>query len=257
MQGRTAQASARYPGSRRHRWLAWLAGAGLSFSSPLTSAPASAIPQAEAMKKLEVIPVFVLTDTKGIPLPLQRDKALVLPMYLERAKANQELAAFQKANPTVKAGVLPMPLNVALERIQDLNKNLKDRKLLSPVIPAPADLVQARTLLSKQGLDEKTIREGLSVPVFFTKPLITTKTPQGERGLFFFDYASLQKAMASIPDRSKLTIQAADLSAVMDQIVKQKNDLYAFYPTTEYFRLVQERSKPSGTRPTATPPPRP
>jgi hypothetical protein len=150
-----------------------------------------------------------------------------------------------------------MPLNVALERVQDLNKKLKDRKLLSPVIAAPADLVQARTLLSKQGLDEKTIREGLSVPVFFTKPLITAKTPQGERGLFFFDYASLQKAMASIPDRSKLTIQAADLSAVMDQIVKQKNDLYAFYPTTEYFRLVQERSKQSGSRPTTPPPPRP
>jgi hypothetical protein len=243
--------------SRRLRLIALLTSCGLGCAGlvglfqPL---PALAIPQQEAMKKLAVIPVFVLTNSKGIPLPLQRDKALVLPLFLDRGKAEQELAAFLKANPTIKAGVLPMPMNVALERVQELNKSLKDRKLLSPVVPAPSDLSQARTLLGKQGLDQKAIQEGLSVPVFFTKPLITVKTPQGERGLFFFDYASLQKAMATIPDRNKLTIQAADLSAVMDQIVKQSKDTYAFYPTPEYFRLVQQQARPLGSGPTAAPP---
>ncbi|CAK6697460.1 hypothetical protein BBFGKLBO_02258 [Synechococcus sp. CBW1107] len=251
MPGPIAQLPASRPASpagcsrRRRRLIALLAGcAGLV--GLLQPPSALAIPEKEAMKKLAVIPVFVLTDAKGIPLPLQREKALVLPLYLDRGKAEQELAAFVKANPTIKAGVLPMPMNVALERVQELNKSLKDRKLLSPVIPTPSDLSQARSLLGKQGIDQKTIQEGLSVPVFFTKPLITVKTPQGERGLFFFDYASLQKAMASIPDRNKLTVQAADLSAVMDQIVKQAKDTYAFYPTPEYFRLVEQQSRTKG-----------
>ena len=251
------QTSAAHRQSLTTRWARW----GLDCISAvalLQPLPAMAIPQAEAMKKLAVIPVFVLTDTKGIPLPLERNKALVLPLYLDRAKANQELAAFTKANPTIKAGVLPMPMNVALERVQEINKSLKDRKLLSPVIPLPADLNQARTLLGKQGLDQKAIQEGLAVPVFFTQPLITIQTPQGERGLFFFDYASLQKAMAGIPDRSKLTVQAADLSAVMDQIVKQPKDTYAFYPTPDYFQLVQQQSSRTGAAgpaPAAAPPP--
>ncbi|MCT0247812.1 Tic22 family protein [Synechococcus sp. CS-205] len=240
--------------SRRGRLIGLLASCAfgwITLPGLLLPLPALAIPQQEAMKKLAVIPVFLLTDAKGIPLPLERDKALVLPLYLDRTKANQELAAFVKANPTVKAGVLPMPMNVALELVQKLNKSSKDRKLLSPVIPTSTNLSQARSLLGKQGLDQKSIQEGLSVPVFFTKPLITVKMEQGERGLFFFDYASLQKAMAGIPDRSKLTVQAADLTAVMDQIVKQKNDIYAFYPTPEYFRLVQQQSRGEGASPAA------
>ncbi len=260
MPGPIAQLPASRPASsagcsrRRRRLIVFLAGcAGLvGLLQPLS---ALAIPEQEAMKKLAVIPVFVLTDAKGIPLPLQREKALVLPLYLDRGKAEQELAAFLKANPTIKAAVLPMPMNVALERVQALNKTLKDRKLLSPVIPTPSDLSQARSLLGKQGLDQKAIQEGLTVPVFFTKPLITVKTPQGERGLFFFDYASLQKAMASIPDRNKLTVMAADLSAVMDQIVKQAKDTYAFYPTPEYFRLVEQQSRTKGPGSAGSPPP--
>lgn len=243
---------------RRRRLLALLTSIGVGCSGLiglLQPLPALAIPQQEAMKKLAVIPVFVLADAKGVPLPLQREKALVLPLYLDRVKAEQELAAFLKVNPTIKAGVLPMPMNVALERVQEINKTLKDLKLLSPVIPTPSDLSQARTLLAKQGLDQKAIQEGLSVPVFFTKPLITVKTPQGERGLFFFDYASLQKAMAGIPDRNKLTVQAADLSAVMDQIVKQSKDTYAFYPTPEYFRLVEQQSRAKGAGSAGATPP--
>lgn len=45
----------------------------------MSAAPALAIPEAEAIKKLQVIPVFVITDANGIPLPIPRDEALVLP----------------------------------------------------------------------------------------------------------------------------------------------------------------------------------
>ncbi len=221
----------------------------LALASLVLAAPALAIPEAEALKKLAVIPVFILADSQGVPLPLERDQALVLPLYLERVKAEQELAAFQKANPTVKAGVLPLPLNVALERVTELNTKLTDRKLLSPVISGTREMDQAKTLLRQQGLDDQTIREGLSLPVFFTKPLLTIKTQVGERGVFFFDYASLENALKTVPDRSKLQVQAADFSAVMDQILKEPKDTFTFYPTPEYFRLVEEETR-SGARST-------
>ena len=51
--------------------------------------PAQAIPEADAIKKLQVVPVFVITDSNGVPLPIPREKELVLPLYLESAKANE------------------------------------------------------------------------------------------------------------------------------------------------------------------------
>ena len=53
------------------------------------AAPALAIPEADAIKKLQVVPVFVITDSNGVPLPIPRQTSLVLPLYLESAKANK------------------------------------------------------------------------------------------------------------------------------------------------------------------------
>jgi len=207
----------------------------------LAPRPAAAITEAEAAKKLSVIPVFVLTDEKGTPLPIPRDKDLVLPLYLDRAKGEAELAAFKKANSAVKAKLLAIPLNVANEKILELNKALKDKKLFGAVIPRPQDRAQAVQLLKQQGLSDKAINEGLSVPVFFTKPFLTISTPEGPRGVFFFSWDALQTALAKVPDKEKLKPQAADLSAVLREIIKQKDDLYVFFPTPDYFKLVQEQ----------------
>ena len=116
-----------------HLLLGLLLGAGLTLAAPDR---ALAIPEAEAIKKLEVIPVFVLADEKGIPLPIPREKALLLPLYLERAKADQELANLRKASPSLKAQVLAIPLNVMNERVAELNKQLKDKTkpLVAPVV---------------------------------------------------------------------------------------------------------------------------
>lgn len=238
-------AGARRIGSagRAHLLKAGLIGCGVL----LAAAPVSAIPEADAIKKLEVVPVFVLTDDKGVPLPIPRDKLLVLPLYLESAKANQELASLKQANPSLKAGVTAVPLNVMNEKVEELNKQLKDKSktLVAPVIVNEGDRKQAVTLLKAQGLTDQQIKEGLSVPVFFTKPFLTANTPQGPRGLFFLSYESMQNSLAQLPaaDRSKLKPQVADLTAVLREIIKAKDDSYLIYPTPEYFRLVQEAGK--------------
>jgi hypothetical protein len=216
--------------------------AGLLGAAVLGGAPALAIPEAAAIKKLEVIPVFVITDEKGVPLPIPKDNTLILPLYLERSKAQSELAGIQKNNPKLKAGVVGIPLNVMNEKVLELNKQLKDKSktLVAPVVVNPSDRQEAIKLLKAQGLTEKQINEGLSVPVFFTKPFLTVQTPEGPRGVFFFSYAELQKGLAKVPNREQLKPQVADLSAVLREIVKAKDDSYVIFPTPDYFRLVQE-----------------
>ena len=228
-------------------------GLGLGVAALLTAPVAQAIPEAEAYKKLQVIPVFVITDPKGVPMPIPRDKALVLPLYLESSQANRELAALNKSNPTVKAIVTPVPLNVMNEKVVELNKQLKDKSkpLVAPVMVSDTDRQQAVTLLKAEGLTEKQIQEGLSVPVFFTRPFLTLNTPEGPRGVFFFSYGELQRALSQVPEaeRPKLKPQVADLSVVLQEIIKTPKDNFVIFPTPEYFQLVkqsQAQAQPSG-----------
>jgi len=229
--------------------------AGLLTASVGTAGRALAIPEAQAIKKLEVIPVFVLTDDKGVPLPIPAEKNLVLPLYLESARANEQLAALRKGNPAIKATVVAVPLNVMNTKVADLNKQLKDKSkpLVAPVIVSAKDRQQAEALLKSQGLSDQQIKEGLNVPVFFTKPFISIKTPDGPRGVFYLTYADLQNSLAKLPsaDRDKLKPQVADLTAVLREIIKIDQDQYVIFPTPDYFRLVQQNQgkadKPAGS----------
>ena len=234
-----------------------LASAPLVAATPLLAPPAArAIPEEEAIKKLAVIPVFVLANDQGVPLPIPRDKTLILPLYLERSQANRELGNFQKGNPQIKAQVLALPLNIASEKIEQLNKQLKDgRTLVAPVVTRDQDRQQAIAILKKQGLSDKQVEEGLTTPVFFTKPLLTLNTPQGPRGVFFFRYDDMEKALAGVQDAKKLEPQAADLTAVLREIIKAKDDVFIFFPTPEYFVLVKEQQQQQQKQGTTAPPP--
>ena len=243
------------------RFPAWLKPMGRQAASLLApvavlgamaAGPALAIPEAEAIKKLQVIPVFVITDANGIPLPIPRDEALVLPLYLESDRANAELKALLKSNPSLKANVTPVPLNVMNEKVVELNKQLKDKSkpLVAPVVMNDADIKQAYTLLKQEGLSDEEIKKGLNVAVFFTQPFLTLNTPDGPRGVFFLSYDELQKALANVPqaERGKLKPRVADLTAVLSQISKAKEDSFVIFPTREYFRLVEEgRTKAQST----------
>ena len=222
-----------------------LAATCVLVTSPwLAPRPASAIPEADAVKKLAVIPVYILTDPKGVPLPIPREKTLILPLFLDRSQAELELAQFNKANPNLKAQLLPVPLNVANERVEQLNKDLKNgTTLVAPLMARAQDREQAIAILKKQGLTDKQIKEGLNTPVFFTKPFLTINTPEGPRGVFFFRYEDLQKALSGVQGATKLEPQAADLTAALREIIKAKDDVFVFFPTPDYFRLVQEQQK--------------
>ncbi|MEB3266461.1 MAG: hypothetical protein VKN13_07600 [Cyanobacteriota bacterium] len=226
----------------------------------LAAAPARAIPEEEALRKLAVVPVFVLVNDKGVPVPKvnQQDKLLVVPLYMERSRAEAERQKALQANPSGKVQVLPMPMSIASDRINAINSTLQDGlRMVGPVVPNPADLAAARDLLRKEGLKEAEINEGLGMPVFFTKPFLSVNTPEGPRGVFFVTHADLQKALAGAPPNSKLVPQAADITFALRQITQSKEDRFVIFPPPEYFRLVQEQQaqQQKGAGPVTPPPP--
>jgi hypothetical protein len=205
----------------------------------LPAVPARAIPEAEALRKLSVVPVFILTSPEGTPLPIPRDNGLVLPMYIEQARAQKELEMFRKSNPSVQARVLPVPLNIANEKVAEINSRLKDKKLLAPVIVNEEDFARAVQMLKRQGVPDKDISEGLSVPVFFSKPFITVNTPKGTKAVFFLSYADAERAAARLKD-TKVELLAADITVALQQMVQQQQDSFLFYPTQAFFDLMQQ-----------------
>ena len=112
------------------------------------------------------------------------------------------------------------------------------RRLAFALVAVIAGLVAvegvARTLP-----EEAAQARGIVMPPHPTRAW-TLQTPEGPRGVFFFSYAELQKGLAKVPNRDQLKPQVADLSAVLREIIKAKDDSYVIFPTPDYFRLVQE-----------------
>ncbi len=224
---------------------------GASACLPLlfSGLPLRAIPEADALRKLAVIPVFLITNDQGAPIPIpQSDKNLLLPMFLDQAKALKELDAFNKTNPTTKARVTPIPLNLANDKVNEINKKLTDKKLIAPVISSEIDMSKAVEMLRKQGVSEKDINEGLSVPVFFSKPFITVNTPKGTKAVFFLSYNDAAAAAAKITG-TKVELLAADLTVALGRMIETKTDEFVFYPTPAFFKLMQEQGQSSAKKP--------
>jgi hypothetical protein len=219
---------------------------------------ARAISEAEALRKLAVIRVFVITDAGLQPVPIPRDRTLVLPLYLERARAERELASLRAANPGLQPRLVPLPLSVANERVIAMRGQLREGwTLVAPLVPRSADLDQARALLRSQGVSEERLRGALTVPVFFTRPFLTVRSPQGVRAVFFFSYDDLRDALARLPKGSSAAPQpqVADLTAVLREIVSAETDGFLFHPSRETLLLQQGQRR--GTTPPPPPPPPP
>jgi hypothetical protein len=224
-------------------------GAAACFPLVLGAGAVYAIPEADALRKLAVIPVFLITNDQGAPIPIpQGDKNLLLPMFLDQAKALKELDAFNKANPTAKARVIPIPMNIANDKVNEINKKLTDKKLVAPVISSEINMSKAVELLRKQGVSEKDINEGISVPVFFSKPFITVNTPKGTKAVFFLSYNDAATAAAKITG-TKVELLAADITVALGRMIETKADEFVFYPTPEFFKLMQEQGQAGAKKP--------
>jgi hypothetical protein len=191
--------------------------------------PARAIPEQEALEKLRVIPVHLMVDGKGVPLPIPRGKSLLLPLFLDGQRARKELADIRSRDPSLKVQLATMPLSEANGLVSKLIKDLKPGyQLVAPVVPFRQDLDIATGLLRQKGLSDAQIRNGLTLPVFYTRPFLTTQTPQGERGLLFLSHQDLQQALARAGQTPPRRVEVADITAVLRRLIQTPQDLFVF-----------------------------
>ena len=208
------------------------------------ASPVLAIPEELAIKKFEVVPVFVLVDGRGIPMSIAQDKTLLVPLYLDSQQANSRLSEVRNQVASSNASVVAIPLPVIIDKINKLNLQLRDKSMpmVGVVYGSQVDRERAVAMLRSSGLTDNQISRGLTIPVFFTRPSLIMQTSQGRRAVFYMSYQDLQKGISalSLADRSRVEPQVADINALLREMVQAKDDNFVIYPTSEYFRLVQD-----------------
>lgn len=254
--------------NRLIRWglIVGLAGGGFISTSLLRQTPAIAIPEAEALKRLENIPTFWVTDEKGQPLlapvPDAKDKSKTIqiaPFFLSHTRAQSEVDALKSKGKNAKIALIP--LTNAFE-IGKQNEDKKD-KVLFPVIPAADQVEVTLTTLKADGQD---VKEFNSIPLFIgvagkeKKPITVVKKETGKPIVPLFLHQQDAKAFVAefqkTDQKSGPTakVQVSSLSYMLGNLLKAKPEEAAqieFVPATESIKYVIQRQKEQG----ATTPP--
>ncbi|MYG38924.1 MAG: phage portal protein [Synechococcus sp. SB0676_bin_10] len=233
----------------------------------LEAMPVLAIPEAEAIRKLEVVAVHVVVNAEGEPIfpvyhyvalnaegqPVfpfhQQLNQLVLPMFMTAEQAQQEKKALEGRIPDTEGSrVVSMPLNVALERNERLVQEIKARdesqSLVTPLVPAMADWRKAEELLRAEGFSRQEIARNLKVPVFLTHPPISITPPGTEEAkiALFFNYSQLQQAKQAVPGFEGED-KVLNLTQALNLLVQEEEDTYFFFPTEDLIKTFQAQQE--------------
>lgn len=206
--------------------------------------PVQAIPEAEAVKKLGVVAVYVVVSEEGQPafvVNRESPDQLVLPMFMKAERA-------QQARETLDTGsggrVVPLPLNIAFERNEQLAQEIRaqdeNATLVTPLVPAQEDWQKAEEILLEQGIDPDEIAQNLSAPVFFTDPPISITPPGMEetRLALFFNYSQLQDAKEAVADFEGED-KVVDWRQAINIVIQDDEDRYFFFPTEDTLKIIQ------------------
>ena len=202
------------------------------------------IEPAEARRKLEVVAVFVLVNRNGDFYQISRASADIIPLYLKESDAKTQLTKLLSSREKADARIQAYSLNIFYDKADKLRSTYKssNKDLHTPIIVSSADHAKAVEILKKEGLQEAVIEKQLTVPVFFTEPMIAARSSGGQREVFFMTYEQLLQGMASLPSeiRGRAKKRVANLEVVMKLIEDANEDKYAFMETPEYSRLRKE-----------------
>jgi len=205
--------------------------------------PALAIPEEEAIQKLDAVAVYVLVNGEKQPALYHETDQLVLPMFMDIQQAQEAQRSLNELPDGEVSQVLFLPLNNALDMneklTQDLEESSEERPLVTVLVPAEEDWRKAEELLLAEGVSEEKISENLQVPVFFTEPHITVTPPGTEEPkiALFFQYNQLQEAKMNVPDFEG-TEGVIDWRAAVKLIIDDEEDRFHFVSTNN--RLIEQ-----------------
>ncbi len=215
----------------------------------LGSMPALAIPEADVIKKLEAVAVYVVLSAEGHPAFYQDEESpdqLVLPMFMKAEQARKAQQTLEESQDAEGSKVVSIPLNIAFERNDKLVKEIKakdeTKSLATPLVPDQADWKKAKEILLAQGESEEAINQNLKVPVFFTHPPITITPPGMEEAkiALFFNYSQLQQAKQAVSDFAGEE-KVVDLFQAINFVIQDEEDKYFFLPTEDMISTFQDQ----------------
>lgn len=255
------------------RWglIVGLAGGGFISTSLLRQTPAIAIPEAEAVKRLETIPTFAVTDEKGTPVlasvPNPKDKSKkiqVATFFMSQTDAQNLVDNLKSQKPELgkSARVTLLSLRDAYE-ITKKNKDKQDQ-IVFQFLPTQEQVDFAKAILKQEGQEVKQFN---GVPMFFAiggkeKGLLTIEQGQDKIIPFYFRKQDLQGMIDQLkkqknPLSGTTKIQVTSLDRLVGSLLKAED------PSAKQIMLIpardaleyaaQQQKKKGGTPPAQTP----
>lgn len=204
------------------------------------SGPASGIPRADVRKKLDVIGVYALKDGANNFVVTKNNGTDSVLLFLDVLDIKAALDSV--SDPSTKPHALS--LSVAYDMLEARNSQNARSAVAFPLVVSRRDYSKAVEILVSQGMTDQAARLGVSVPVFYTNPMISVTGSGRSRDLFFISFDQLEETINSNKQlRSKKPrILVGDLSKVLRLIEETEQDKYAFMPN-KLFRQIYDSLK--------------
>ncbi len=220
-------------------------GLMVSLLGGIVVAPSLVAPQAayalsedEALKRLEPIPVFAVTNQEGIPIlasvPSPKDKTKqvqVATFFMSQDDAKTLVSTLKTQKPEIgnSAKIVPLSMRQAYE-IKTKNKEKADT-LLFEFLPPKQQLDAAVAVLKQNGQNVESFND---IPLFYAvggadKGLLTIEQAEQKVIPFYFSQADLQGMITQLkeknPELGKTTkIEVTSLSKIVDSLMKENGD---------------------------------
>ncbi len=212
-----------------------LLGGTVLGSSLVQPAAVLAMPEADALKRLDPIPVFTITNPQGIPILAsvsdakdKTKKVQIATFFLSQQDAQALLTTLkaQKSDVAKDAKILALSMHQAYD-IKTKNKAKADT-LIFEFLPPKQQIDAALSVLKQNG---QNVKEFNDIPLFFAtggadKGLLTIEQGQNKAIPFYFSQSDLQSMLDQLKTRdpklsSTTKMQVTTLSKIVDSLIKE------------------------------------
>lgn len=208
---------------------------GPVLGSSLVQPAALALPEAEALKRLDPIPVFTLTNAEGVPIlasvPNPKDKAKqvqIATFFLSQQDAQSLLTALKTQKPDVGKSAKVLALSMRQAYDLKVKNKAKEDSLIFEFLPPKQQIDAALAVLKQNG---QNVKEFNDIPLFFAtggtdKGLLTLEQGQEKVIPFYFSKQDLQGMLDQLKQRdpklsSTTKVEVTTLSKIIDSLMKE------------------------------------
>lgn len=199
--------------------------------------PAVALSEADALKRLDPIPVFAVTNKEGIPIlasvPSPKDKTKQLQIatfFMSQQDAQSLLSTLKKQKPDV--GNTAKVVALSMRQAYDIKVKNKDKaeSLVFEFLPPKQQIDAAVAVLKQNG---QNVKEFNDIPLFYStggkdKGLLTIEQGKNKVIPFYFNKQDLQGMLDQLKQKdpqlsSTIKVEVTSLSKVLDSLLKESS----------------------------------